>query len=289
MGDFNGILWGSIVNYRSVCNFLTTIMRFVTILLITTFLTSASFGQQSKNKLLKAYQANSNKKFQAFIETWVKETTVNVDSNDILLNDTLNNIYGIINAFYSPIYPKTKCVLMQASIQYTIVDNLDKDTLLKRAIYSIFKKNPDSVYKKAISKPGSYDNIAEDNGLVFYNSLKSGIIKISTQNLKLKDKKILPLTEKYVSILSNYLLDNSREQREERTKRLIFIKDEIEFWEGNKGYIRIEAPYGISITMDASFQNAVIGYRHWSSAGKSTLKRINNKWTVIESHITQME
>ncbi len=265
-------------------------MRFVTILLVTAFLTNASFGQQSENKLFKAYKTNSNKKLQAFIESWIKETTVKIDSNDILLNDTLNNIYGIINAFYNPIYPKTKCILMPASIQYTIVDNLDKDTLLKRGIYSIFKKNPDSVYKKAISKPGTYDNIAEDYGLEFYNSLKSGVIKVSTQNLKFKDKKILPLTEKYVAILSNYLLDNSQEQREERTKRLTFIKDEIEFWEGNYGYIRIEnAPFGISIIMDSSYQNAIISYKSGASGGKSTLRKIDNKWTVIESHRTSIE
>jgi hypothetical protein len=262
-------------------------MRFISILLITSFLTNASFGQQSENNLLKAYKTNSNKKLQAFIESWIKETTVKINSNDILLNDTLNNIYGIINAFYNPVYPKTKCILMQASIQYIIVDNLEKDTLLKRAIYSIFKKNPDSVYKKANSKPGSYDNIAEDNGLEFYNSLKSGVIKISNQNLKFKDKKILPLTEKYVAILSNYLLDNSREQREERAKRLTFIKDEIEFWEGNYGYIRIEnAPFGISITIDSSYHNAIIDYLGGTSGEKSTLKKIGNKWTVIESHRT---
>lgn len=254
------------------------------------FLTNTSFGQQNESKLLKAYKANSNEKLQAFINSWIKETTFRIDSNTILLNDTLTNAYGIINAFYNPVYPKTKCILMQASIQYTIVDNLNKDTLLKRAIYSMYKKNPDSVYKRAIANPGSYANIAEDNGLEFYNSLNSGVIKISTQNLKFKDKKILPLTEKYVRILSNYLLDNSQEQRQERTKRLAFIKDEIEFWEGNYGYIRIEnAPFEMSIIMDSLYQNAIVSYRGGTSGGKSTLKKIDNKWTVVESHRTWIE
>lgn len=269
---------------------LTTTMRFTAIFLTTIFWASVSFGQQNESRLLKAYKANSNKKLQAFINCWIKETTFKIDSNDIRSNDTLNNIYGILNAFYNPVYPKTKCILMQASIQYTIVDNLDKDTLLKRAIYSMFKKNPDSVYKKAISKPSYYNNIAEDNGLEFYNSLKSGVIKISVQNLKFKDKKILPLTDKYISILSNYLLDNSREQRVERTKRLNFLKGEIEFWEGNYGYIRIQnSPANIGITMDALYQNAVVDCRGNTSSGKATLKKIDNVWTLIESHRTSIE
>ena len=265
-------------------------MKFTFILSLTFFLTSYCFGQKSDYGLLKAYKSNSNKKLQAFIESWIKETSIQIDSVSILSNDTLSNIYGIINIFYTPKYPKTNCVLMQPTIQFTIVDNLDKDTLLKRTIYTTFKKNPDSVYKIAIANPSRYERIAEENGTEVYNPIKSGIITVSTKNLIFKEKRVLPLTDKYVSILSKYLLDNSQEQREERSKRLNFIRKEIQFFEGNYGYIRIaNAPFGISIIMDSSYQNAIISYRGSTCGGRTTLKKIDNKWTEIENHRTMCE
>jgi hypothetical protein len=270
---------------------LTTTMRLIVIFLAATFLTSSTFGQtQQESNLLKAYKSNSNKKLQKFIETWIKETSVKIDSNEIRSNDTLNNLYEILNSFYNPIYPKTKCILMQANLQYTIVDNLDKDTLMKRIIFKTSKKNPDSVYKAALLKPGYYDYLIDDYGDDGFTYLKNGSIKISIQNLKFKSKKILLLTEKYISILSNYLLDNSIEQINERAKRLSFIKDEIEFWQGNYGYIRVEnAPASISITMDSLYQNAIIGCRGGTSGNKTTLRKVDNKWTIIESHRTSIE
>lgn len=265
-------------------------MRFKLIFLPAILLTFACYGQLTENKLLQAFKSNSTKYLQGFIDNWFKETSYKLDSNDILLNDTLNSLYGILNAFYQPPPSRAKCILMQPSIKYYIVDNLNKDTLLKRAIYSMYKKNPDSIYKIAISKPGSYDDIAEENGLVFYHVLKGGVIRISTQNLKYKEKLILPLTEEYFSILSMFLLDNTSEHREERTKRLNFLQDEIEFCYVDNGAIRVgNYPYGISLTIDSLFRSAVIDYRGCDYGKQSRLVRIGGKWSIIESHTTWIE
>jgi hypothetical protein len=98
------------------------------------------------------------------------------------------------------------------------------------------------------------------------------------------------LTEKYVSILSKYLLDNSEKQRQERTKRLKFLEDEIEFCFGEFGSIRfVNTPAAMSIVIDSSYQNAAITYQGCLQGGKATLKKINEHWTVIESHRTWIE
>jgi hypothetical protein len=274
----------------------TTSMRFITIFLTALTLTTASFGQQDESQLLKAYEENSNKKLQAFIESWSKETTLRVDSNDIRLNDTLKNIYEILNAFNAQIYhTKARCILIQENLRYNIVDFLNKDTLVKRAIFKEFRKNPDSVYRKAILNSQYFDyilQIIEDNGEdTYFTFLKKGTIKLSAQSLKFEGKRILVLTNKYVALLSNYLLDNSVEKSVERTKRLNFLNDNIEFCSGQGGHIRIEnCPFSnLSLTVDSLYQNAIITYRCNSGGAKSTLKKIDSKWTFIEVHRTSIE
>lgn len=259
-------------------------MRIVPLLIIYLLTNSMCLGQ--KSDLLKAYKSKSKIKLQTFIDNWENDTTFNIDSNEIKFNDTLGNIYGIINTVYNKVNYNTKCVFMQESLHYNLVDNLDKDTLDKRAIILLQKMHIDSIMIEDYYKKGNLDLLIDGNlyGQELYKLLKCGDIKILTKYIKFKDKKILPLNNKYYTIISDYILDNSIEKKNERTKRLMFIKDEINLIDGDIGKLEImNFPYLSDLTIDSKFQNAEIELRGNTSGSLSTYKKINNKWTFIET------
>ncbi|MBL0336832.1 MAG: hypothetical protein IPP73_16365 [Chitinophagaceae bacterium] len=68
---------------------------------------------------------------------------------------------------------------------------------------------------------------------------------------------------------------------------MTFLLNDIQYCYGDNGTIRIgNPPYGISVTVDAQFQNALVEYRECNNGVQARLSKTNNGWVVIDSHIT---
>jgi hypothetical protein len=245
-------------------------------LLFTVFLltiTLSSFSQKPKDLLLKAYKSNSEEKTLEFFNNWKKRTSLSAAERQ-KMNDTIRSIYEIFREFYTPDHDvSAEYLLLQNSIDYGIVDTLDKDLLLQsqirfiapklnisvdsatRAYYANAKFMLKRVHEDRWPVPATLTHIPDFKPEVNHNALI--------------------LTDEYSDLINAFLTGKQRYQ---------FLNKHLSMrYDNGKLFSR---PYVTSITFDKSLETAVLNYHVVSDGGYAYFKRNNGKWQLIETKQT---
>jgi hypothetical protein len=265
-----------------------------------------SFCQNGNKLLLKAYRSNSPEKMELFFDAWKKNTSLS--SADIkAMNDTVRNINQVFQEFYSPLktegigsqewgqrfhYAGVKYLLLQDNITFGIVDTLNKDILLLTNLEKLAKHldiTADSAVKayKADAK-----FILRQFRFEWPAPRASTTITKFRPHVSFSTPQTVTLTEQYAVLLRAFIADNHTKPaiknkaaiQEERDKRVAFLEKYFKVWNGN--WELYSPPYITSITFDRNLENAVVNYHIVSSGGYAYLKKINDKWTLIEAERT---
>jgi hypothetical protein len=261
-------------------------MRVLILVFLLFQIQSFSFGQKKGHQLYKAYKKNSSQLLQKFISEWQKETKNLADFSVNVKDDTTMALIGLLNYYYSDSSNRNYYFFSQAKVNFSIVDYLDGDTLLKRIIYGVTRKNKDSVYKKAL-----IDSTLKQRYLYYdyYNyskNLFSKSVLIPYSVIDIYKKRLLPLNKEYFETFLNFLFENGTLNQVEQNKRLNFVQSKIFIQTGKRGYIRIKKDIFcingcFSITIDSKFENAIISCSTFSGHYDEVLKKVNGKWIFL--------
>ncbi len=279
--------------------------------------TFTAFGQNDGVKLLKySYKNRDIDSLDMFFSNWENEFQPISQKQFGNLSDTLKDVYEIFSDFYTPqdlkrigasewgdsIYKSVDYVIVQNRIDFSIVETLDK----KEIILNYLNRNViDSVkyedYKKTFMKDTSDYSL----GFTYYNSidyLHQDSIMDFRPNLDFDRYGVLFYKKKYTRILTRFLknkhhklgfggiMNPARAKGKSKT-RLDWINTKIKVFQGHwGGYWQITTyPRVNQILFDKERKTALIYFRLIYEGGEALYKKIDNKWTLVESKLTWIE
>jgi hypothetical protein len=237
-------------------------------------------GPDQEQRLALAYKTQSPGKLDTFFQRWAAETPPLSDEAIARLSDTLQNVYAVFRAFYTPldlhrlggsewgdsIYQKVHYLVLQDRIFYGFVDSLASD--------------PGST-----ERPRTLDSILD-----FRPALGFAY------------PKMVVLTPSYDSLLNHFLGDSHRplgsgnimspaSAEAESKDRQVFLENAVKIWYGHwGGYWQLHSyPYAGTIVFDRQFRAAVVYFTMVYQGGFAYLKKENGRWTLIEAKLTWIE
>jgi len=277
----------------------------------------SAFGQNDVDKLLKnSYKKQNIDSLDMFFTIWQNDYQPISLNNFENLSDTLKDVYEIFSDFYTPqdlkriggsewgdsLYFGIDYLIVQNRIDFSIVETLDK----KEIILNYLKKNvTDSLkyedYKRTLMKDTSDYSL----GFTYYNSIdyiQEDSIMDFRPNLSFEKVDILYYKSKYTKILARFLKNkyhklgfggimNPARAKGKSKSRLDWINTKVKIFQGHwGGYWQMTTyPRVNKILMDEERVTALINFRMVYEGGEALYKKIDNKWTLIESKLTWIE
>ena len=262
-------------------------IRFCLFSAFSIFVSLSAVAQTDDGALLRAYRANSTEQLDSFFLYW-RTRIPSLDERSLAgSSDTVQNIYGVFKAFYTPldiqrlggsewgndIYGKVRYLLVQNRILYGFTDSLMKGEV----------DTPDA--SNFPPQADHYDTFREFRPVVNFTS-----------------PRIVILTPTYERMLSAFLGDkhnplgkggimNPAAAAGESARRKAFLEKMIKIWYGHwGGYWQLSSyPYAGSIVFDRTMKRAVVNFSMVYEGGYAYLKKVNGAWVLIKAKRTWIE
>lgn len=290
-------------------------MKKIIAVLILEIFSTLCFAQKIENILKDSYKRNDLKTLDKFFEIWRNETRPLSESDYICLSDTIKDVYDIFSDFYTPfnlsrvgssewgdsIYYGVSNIIVQNDIRYSIVKTLNK----KEIINSIAKNLTDSLEKKEFFNSAMRDTSEFTLGFAYYGAVETvfeDTIKTFRPRLFFENVSVVYLTPEYYNVIDNFLkkkhfrlgkgnIMNPARAKGKSKNRLDFLNKKVKIFHGHwGGYWQMNTyPKVFEIILDSERKTAIISFRIVYEGGEAMYKKINDKWTLIESKRTWIE
>ncbi len=281
------------------------------------FFAFSAFGQNEEEKLLKySYKKQDVDSLDMFFIDWKNEYQPITGEHFEELSDTLKDVYEIFLDFYTPLdlkriggsewgdslYFGVDYLVVQNRIDFSIVETLDK----KEIILNYLKRNiTDSIKYEEYKRTFMKDTSDYSLGFTYYNSidyLHEDSIMDFRPNLDFETVDVLYYKSKYTKILARFLKNmhhklgfggimNPARARGKSKTRLDWVDTKMKIFQGHwGGYWQMTTyPSVNQILFDKKRETALIHFRMVYEGGEALYKKIDNKWTLIDSKLTWIE
>ncbi len=229
---------------------------------------------------------------------------------------SLKDVYEIFSDFYTPfdlrriggsewgdsLYFGVDYLVVQNRIDFSIVKTPDK----KQIILNYLKNNiTDSTEYEEFSSTLMKDTLDYSLGLLYCNSLdyiyKDSIMDFRP-NLDLEMVDVLYSKYKYINILSRFLkskhykfgfggIMNPARAKGKSKRRLDWVNTKVKIFQGHwGGYWQMTTyPRVVNILFDKNRKTALVYFIMVYEGGEALYKKIDNKWTLVNSKLTWIE
>lgn len=271
----------------------------------------SGFGQNAEEKLLKySFKKGDADSLNMFFTKWEKEFQPISQIQFVNLSDTLKDIYEIFLDFYTPqdlkriggsewgdsLYFGVDFVIVQNRIDFSIVETLDK----KKIILTYLRNNlKDSSMYERYSETFMKDTADYSLGFTYFNSIEylyEDSIMDFRPNVKIDNIGILFYKTEYTRTIARFLKNkyhklgfggimNPARAKGKSKLRLDWINTKVKIFHGHwGGYWQMTTyPSVNQILIDKERETALVFYRMVYEGGEALYKKIDNKWTLIES------
>ncbi|AFN75877.1 hypothetical protein MROS_2647 [Melioribacter roseus P3M-2] len=218
-------------------------------------------------KLEKAYQSDSQAKLDSVFAMWRNAIPSFTKSQRSSLNDTVRNIYGIFEEFYTPedlnritggyhenFETDFRYVVIQNSIEYAITDTNPRFYYYK-GVETLERKISDFRPTPPVSFPVVY------------------------------------LSSEADSMIYRFLYELDGERKSDHSERVAFLRQAIQLTHHHwiSDYHKATMPIVFKIYVDNKLSNAFVIFRVFYQFGEAYLERNDGEWRLVDSHLTAIE
>lgn len=275
------------------------------------------FGQNNEKKLLKySYKKSNSDSLEMFFSNWEKESQPISQGLFDNLSDTLKDVYEIFLDFYTPqdlirigdsewgdsLYTSVDYVIVQNRIDFSIVKTLDK----KEIVLNYLRNNGDDSTKYEDYK-GTYMRDTSDHflGFIYYNSIEylhEESIMDFRPNVDFENVGVLYYKPNYTKIVARFLRNkrhklgfrgimNPAKAKGKSESRLDWINTKVKIFHGHwGGYWQMTTyPRVNLILFNKEREIALVFFRMVYEGGEALYKKMDGKWTLIDSKLNWIE
>lgn len=277
----------------------------------------SAFGQNTQEKLLKySFKKGNVDSLDMFFTKWEKEFQPISQTQFDNLSDTIKDVYEIFSDFYTPkdlkriggsewgdsLYYGVDFVIVQNQIDFSIVETLDK----KKIIFTYFKNNvKDSSINENYLETLLKDTTDYSLGFTYFSSIKylhEDSIMDFRPNVNIDSVGVLFYKSDYTRTIARFLKNkhhklgfggimNPARAKGKSEKRLDWINTKVKIFHGHwGGYWEMTTFPSVDIILiDKERETALVFFTLVYQGGEALYKKIDNKWTLIESKLTWIE